>query len=364
MQNRVFGAKHEPERGTYLPIDLARARMLDLDDLDVSMLRGLFQNPPVQPILRKPAKLIARELGVDEATVRSRLKRWESSGFLVAWGATVNQALLGQRRCITRLEVPDKSTKAEVLDKMRLVEGVYRIRDYLGGAVGVNIFFDSAEILEKRVGLVQALAQTRQVLRVELEGPPPPQANLDEVDLKILGAVGWAARRTHVSVARETGLSVKTVRNRLEKMIENQSIGMGLFLDYRRLTGAVVADLLVLSSNVDKTKITKRIMSVVGDRMLPPSFSTQQASGLRLMLANVSEQREVIEEVGRLEGVKSVWLDILVEDIHVAETYYAMERRMIDRVATKRPLSPATYRIWEEGWRISTSDIYPRTHIG
>jgi len=361
LQNRVVSAKHEPKKRIWAPIGLAQTSKLSLDGLDVALLRGLAQNPQVPPLLRKPAKLMANELGVDEATVRSRLKKWEATGFLVFWGATVSRALLGQRRCLLRFEVPDQSLKAAVLSKLRLVEGVHRIRDYHGGAVTVGIFFDSASTLDKRIKLVQALANVQDSLRVEIEEPPRPQTSLDETDMLILGTIGWSARKHHVSVARETGLSPKTVRRRLERMLETHAVEMGLFLDYRCLTGVIVADLLVVYSPEEGKDVNDRILSMAGDRMLPSSFITPGASGFRLMLTNVAEQREVMGAIRHLEGVKSAWLDLLVEDIFVAETYYAMEREMLERVSAKRPLSPRTNQVWEESWKISTDDVYPRS---
>jgi DNA-binding Lrp family transcriptional regulator len=304
---------------------------------------------------------MAKELGIDEATVRSRLRKWESSGFLVYWGATVNQALVGQHRCLVRFEVADVSRKDEVLDKLRLVEGVYRIRDYVGGVVAVSIFFDSQTILDKRIKLVHALAHAQGSFQVEIEGLPQPQAELDETDLLILGAVGWSARKPNVSVAHETGLSAKTVRRRLEKMQENHTIGMGLFLDYRRLAAVLVADLLIVHVRSEKENINRKIQTMVGERMLPPSFSTPRAGGFRLMLTNISEQRDILRVVSRLEGIRYAWLDVLVEDVLVAETYYAMERLVLEKVAAKRPLRPITHQVWEESWKLPTNGVYPRT---
>ena len=363
MQNRAVDAKYEPKKGSYTPIGLAQARALTLNDLDVAMLRSLSQNKPVQSYLRKPAKLMAKELGVDEATVRSRLKKWQNSGFLVYMGATVNQALIGQRRCLVRFEVSDMSRKNEVADRLRLVEGIYRVRDYDGAAFTVSIFFDTPAVLDKRIELIRALVHTQGSFRVELNGLPKPHTELDETDLLILGAMAWSARKPHVSVARETGLSAKTVRKRLERMQENQTIGMGLFLDYRRLTGVLLADLLVAHIQGEKEEINRRIQTTLGERMLPQSFSTAEVSGFRLMLTNVSEQRKILDAVSRLNGVKHVWFDILVEDFFIVETFYAMERQVLARVAAKRPLRPITHKAWEESWKLSTTDIYPRTEL-
>lgn len=362
-QSQVVSAKHEPRKGTYASGGLAQSKKLNLDDLDVVMLRKFMKGHPVELMLRKPAKLMASELDVDEATVRSHLKRWQESGFLVYWAATVSPGLLGQRQCSVRVELPAGSHKSEVLKKLRLAEGVFRIRDYLGEAVTVDIFFEEPGDLEKRVLLVQALAQTLKCVRIGVAVFPTPRASLDEIDLMILGVLGWAARKPHVSVARETGISAKTVRRRLEKMAENQNIGMGLFLDYRRLTGKLIADLTILCKSAEKTETDRRVISIAGERMLTPEFHAEEASVLRLMLDNVSEQREIIEAVNGLEGVKSAWLDILVEDNFVAETFYALERRMLDRVAAKRTLRPITYHLWEESWKVSTSEIYPDIQV-
>jgi DNA-binding Lrp family transcriptional regulator len=83
-------------------------------ELDISIMTALLVERRVPGNLRKSGIALARELGVDETTVSPRMKRWREGGFLVDYGATVNQTLLGQRASIVRLEIPRESPKEAI----------------------------------------------------------------------------------------------------------------------------------------------------------------------------------------------------------------------------------------------------------
>jgi len=56
----------------------------ELDALDIGILKILLANngvPPGVPVFRKSFRSMAKELRVDQATIRSRMKRFRSRGY-------------------------------------------------------------------------------------------------------------------------------------------------------------------------------------------------------------------------------------------------------------------------------------------
>lgn len=361
MQNLPIPSSQEAKSGTTPD---SQHPGLDIGKLDVALCGSLLGTHYFRLDSRKSITAIAKELGVDETTVRTRLKRWKDSGFLVKWGATVNQSLLGQHGCLLRLEVPEPSLKEEVVEKVKLIDGVYRVRDYFGGALSVSMFYDDMETLESRIKLLSTLSGSDRIIRADIVIQHSAHKP-DMKDLLIIGSIGWSSRKTYSGIAKETGMSVKTVRNRLETMIEDNMIGMGLFLDYRNLVGVVVADLLVFYNDyLPRSNADQRILTIVRGRLLPPYGALSRGAGFfRILLTNVSQQREILARILKVEGVDAAYLDVLVEDIYVAEAFYKLERKMLRDVTYGKVLPAHLRELWERGWRLSTREIYPRRTI-
>lgn len=304
--------------------------------------------------------VVAKELGVDEATVRSRMKRWKDSGFLVDYSATVGAPLHGHRACQIRFDVPESVEKSETIEKIRLIDGVYRIKDYLGRGLAVSLFFKSSSEMERRVGLAIAVTQARGVVRA-MGRAPPPARKPNATDMLVLGAIGWSSRKSYTSIAKETGLSTKTVRKRLEAMNRASMLDPGIFLDYRALSGTLVADLLVLYGKLeDKETVDGQVLSIIGEKLLLPVYSLENAGTFRCVMKSVAEHQNLIDRVKGLKGVSAAYLDIVVEDFYVVETFYRLEQDVLDEVASRQRLSPKTLELWNEGWKVSTDQLYPR----
>jgi len=66
--------------------------------------------------------------------------------------------------------------------------------------------------------------------------------SIDLIDLKIIKCLTENARRTYRSIAEEVGVSEATVKNRIDRLIENGVIkGFTVMLDYHKLGRAIKA---------------------------------------------------------------------------------------------------------------------------
>ena len=69
-----------------------------MDRLDFAILKALLVNngvPPGVPVLRKSFRSIARDLKVDQATVRARMKKFRASQVLRGWTLGINPGTRG-----------------------------------------------------------------------------------------------------------------------------------------------------------------------------------------------------------------------------------------------------------------------------
>ncbi len=89
-----------------------------MDELDVKILKSMLREGALCDVLgnfRKSFDQVAREAGVDEGTVRNRLERLESGGFVERSVAIVNPTAMGCTDVHLRIEVSPPSQKEDVI---------------------------------------------------------------------------------------------------------------------------------------------------------------------------------------------------------------------------------------------------------
>src|SRR5580658_360973 len=93
--------------------------LMNLDDLDFGILRELGGSNLSRWNVRESYSDIARKLGVDEETVRARVKKASERGLIPAWRIMVNPLLIDCREAHLEIEVRDEERKAEAVSKIK-----------------------------------------------------------------------------------------------------------------------------------------------------------------------------------------------------------------------------------------------------
>jgi hypothetical protein len=113
------------------PLDeFQQPAMHRLDDLDVKIIKELGSPNSLQWNIRESYSNIAKRVGVDEETVRRRLKRAEERGSLPGWKMMVNPHFLKCEAVGLDLEVGDEEKKDRAIAEVRRVDGVIKILAY------------------------------------------------------------------------------------------------------------------------------------------------------------------------------------------------------------------------------------------
>jgi len=103
-----------------------------LDDLDIRIFKELGSPSSPQWNVRETYSNIARRIGVDEETVRRRLKRAQKLGSVPGWRMMVNPHLLGCEAACLDLEVEDEEAKDKTVSEVSKIDGVIKILDFRG----------------------------------------------------------------------------------------------------------------------------------------------------------------------------------------------------------------------------------------
>lgn len=219
------------------PVSLPRAGNLDI--LDASIVGRLLHPQPLglQFDVRISYADVARSLGVDEETVRTRLKRLQEEGFVQGWGVSLNPALLG--RTLTRFETPPVESAAR--DKVRAglaaLDGAMWVFEYHSGAMAVVQALPPGPAVDRNAALIRAFAGG--AFQTPTLAIPRPTVEPTALDWRLIQALRHDPRRPYAELAGVLGASEKTLRRRLDALTEGQALLLNADIDSTRVEGGL-----------------------------------------------------------------------------------------------------------------------------
>ena len=290
--------------------------LVAVDALDIKILRDLIQSratSPLDPDFRKSFSTIARNLGVDADTIRSRVRRLHQDGLVKDWHIIINPHLFGGDDYAVWFDV-QSAAKEGLIEELKLLEGVFEITSFLGS--GFIIFFHSENphYLDRQLELMRRVSKV-QFLDFAKIAFPECNLRLSKTDWAVLRALHRSPRKTHAAISKEAGLSTRTVKRRLERMVLGGVAFAFPVIDPKALQGAVMAALLVSYPSDRKAEVDIQIASFLSGLLfhilhLEPRHSGDQFSVFSLMLTNVSEAKEVLEQVKQVSYIRSARIDL------------------------------------------------------
>ena len=287
---------------------------------------------PLQTNIRQPYGEVARKLHVDEETVRSRIKKIHESGFIRGWYLVVNPHLLDMKMTSILFDVPSAASKDDLIRKLKLIHGAVAIIGHYGRSMGVILFYESEESVKKDVELISRLSNTENLLRVETPFPEC-SADLSKKDWGIIGALQREPRKHYNLVAEELGLSPKTAKRRIKRLIEEKALFAVPSVDPKALKGAIVADLVVLYADSKyKKELDESVISHLDHCLLRAETGDREHALFNLILSNVAEADEIIRWVREQRGVGRAELELVQDRIELYDTMHELLNRKIAQV--------------------------------
>ena len=300
-----------------------------LDDLDVRIIKELGSPNSPNWNVRETYSNIARRIGVDEETVRRRLKRAEELGSLPGWRMMVNPHLIGCEAASLDLEVENEENKSRAIAEIRRIDGVIKILDFRGRGLQVTLFYQNADALRRRTELIGSICGASQPTVWELDFPRP-NVRMTRTDWGIIDAMLEDARKSLGDVSRSVGVSVRTIERRLTGMTEARAVYLQGAPNFRMFAGLSCVFLVFCSDRKKKRVVDKLVLSKV-QRTELANTSSQQYSTFVMLYDNLSQADDTSNWIGSLDGVNSVKVGVMKELV-VVQDWLRNEIRM--RIAT------------------------------
>ncbi|MDA4112888.1 MAG: AsnC family transcriptional regulator [Thaumarchaeota archaeon] len=281
-------------------------------DKAYSTLMTELWGSPGQWNVKKSYAAIARKLGVDEETVRNRIKHLRESGFLLGWRLFPNPSILGRRSTFLFLELDDPGSKDDAISQLRRMDGVVTIVSLYGSGLLLTLFDHEDRRCSRQITGIWTRWEV-------LTGMALPTSDLrvTVTDWQIVRLLLKDAERSVREVAREVGVSTRTVTRRLNEMMGGSAIFITPMVDLRKASG-VSYQLMVQSEEGRKPEVDRLVASKIDNLVFRASYSTN-GSIFGFNGANVAEGSAILKWVRRQEGVTSARMNIAEEVVQAFE---------------------------------------------
>jgi len=293
-----------------------------LDKLDADLLKALLVNngvPPGTPVLRRSFRSIARELGVDQGTVRNRMKNLQRDGVLTSWYLGLSPGVSGSGVVNVWFAV-DPALKAGVTERLLSERRVERVCDYLGPKLSAVVIVAKGEEPSSAMKEVAALAGADAVL-LGAASATARSILLKETDVAIIGRLRGNPLSSYSSISKALRLSERTVRRRVAKLSGDGTIYALPVLDLKSLRGVIAVELVVdYTSSESRSAVNSLLSSKLGDDIVF-SGPSGKSGYFALLARNVSAVDQLAKWVGQQSGVKGARVSIL-QDVILSRTHY------------------------------------------
>ncbi len=287
------------------------------DTLDNRIVRELGSPRSFQQWdVRESYASIAKRLGVDEETVRKRIKRAEKTGAIQGWRAVIHPNAIGLVDAFLYLDVGDDSRKNEILSQLKLLDTVVVITNFEGPGLFILFYTEPGDAMSRRAELVRTICGAA---RFETWSGilPPCDLKLSRTDWQIVWAIRDDPRKNISQIAKELRVTPRTVNRRLTLLTERRAFFLMGLPSFRRVAGTTASFLISPKERGRIFPVSQKIAS----RFEDTTFQAVSPSGMmcNIFFHNLPSAEEAHEWIRKLEGVGTIRMRIMRDLILVRE---------------------------------------------
>ncbi len=286
---------------------------------------------PARADIKPALARLSKKLSVAESTVRERYGRL--SRFLSGWTLMVNPGLVQEKLGGLSLEVPAAVPKKEVLEKLILVDDMLFIVNYSGRLLGCVFFYQDTASVRNKVGLIRRIAACDDAIYTDV---PFPSCAIEPstTDLRIILSRQEDMTKSNRMTAEELGVSSRTVKRRLARLVREGAVWPIASLREGALTDCVRADLLVVCHDAESRVETEAEIVPMVDDYLCFNGRFVSFTLFSLLLPSVPIAGTILDRVARMSGVDLARIDLVEERI---ESYGILAERVRRLLAQRVP---------------------------
>ncbi len=306
-----------------------------MDPLDIRIMCHLGMCPNVMSFAarRRPDPTeVAKELKIDGKTVRSRMERWEKTGFIKCYQILPNNNILGIKSSLYLFSFDDIVKKYQVIKKVRLVEGVLSIVNALGISFGLWLAYEDEEERDKRLSLLVEITGCQEPPKITDDAHDPVTTRLSSLDWKIIKCLRHNALKPLSTIAEDCHVTRKTAKLHLERMIQGNAFYMRAIFDASRVSGLIFYALAAVVDEDLKREALRELTRMFREN----AFAKWESAGnilFSLWSISVGEPEDSYVKARNVKGVMHVEVQVVKELIEFPEFVDKLVERRLKEMA-------------------------------
>jgi len=282
-----------------------------LDEIDLKILMLLMANS------RTPYKQLADEFHISVNSIHKRVKLLVQLGVIKHFKARLGIANFPNISNIVMFGIPNVKDKKLLLDQLGENEFIYNISRASGNKFYFHAYIRNMNELDSLVTFIRKTGKISQ-LTVGIDRNMPSisiknKKNLTNLDYLIVNSLKDNSRKTISDVAEEVGASTKTIKRRLESLIENFLIEFQIDW-FPTLIFTMIILKLKSDSLLDDREFNNNLKKDYGSRIVF-SWAFSNLPHIKLICVWTESMKELqnIESSLVSENYDSVEISILIE---------------------------------------------------
>jgi len=230
-----------------------------LDDLDISILKMFTTNS------RTSDHSIARKLQVTTNTVKNRIRNLTKEGVLQGFETHLSATFFNATHCWVSAQLYGNEPEGEIVEELGKIDKVSFIMPTTENLMLIAMdFFNSTDLddtiqqISGRKGItgIQTYIYSSQHLHKKIEISP--------LDWKIIKSIRFNSRKSPSKIARECGISTRTVNRRLTRLYDGGVIHHIIAFDPMASKGTIVYGIFAeYDARFPRDKIVKSVTNNV-----------------------------------------------------------------------------------------------------
>jgi DNA-binding Lrp family transcriptional regulator len=252
--------------------------------------------------------------------VNNRYRKLEESGCMTAFSLLVNPVFFGYKVTDVMVDVQPESGKPDMIRKLRLVQEITGMVNFYGGGLRIFMIYNGDESRSRTIELISRITNAEQITQSRMMLPSSETKRLTQTDVAIIRALSRDARKSTVLVAKELGLSTKTVRHQVDRLRRENTIFPFPILSIESIAGLIPIYLSYTYSNDGaKASVDRAILSHFDASYLTGSFSDSHVGSVVLGASTMADVQKFLDWVKMQQGVASARVDIPTETMMFPE---------------------------------------------
>jgi DNA-binding Lrp family transcriptional regulator len=258
---------------------------------------------------------IGRKLGLDEKTVRTRVKKMEEAGFIKYYQAVPSLALFQLKNINTyRFEALNIATKHKVIEHVQELPFIVEAIDYMGQIVSISITGNSFEEMDQ---LASRLAKRFELHKRFLGSHriKAPVSTAGRLDWQIIQQLRYDALSGAKELCKALSMTQRMVEYRIKKLLSSDMLLIRAIIDSQKQQGLIFYELEMSVNEGKQYEAIKRMGEIYGERL----WSVRTLAGGILLLNffafTLAEPEQAYVNALKIEGVRSCSVFIFKETI-------------------------------------------------